>query len=204
MKMKDALTALCELIKDGDLLVSANGSISRELYAAKHRDANFYMLGSMGQASSIALGIALARPERRVIVLDGDGNLLMNLGILATVRACRSHNFMHVVLDNGVYNTTGAQPSAAAVVDLARVAKAAGYRSVVVARTAAQVRRSARRMLAGRGPRMLLAKVEPGPNPELVRIPLTPEQIKKRFRKAAGEKGSPKRPRPKRRRRRVL
>ena len=93
-------------------------------------------------------------------------------------------NFMHVVLDNGVYETTGSQPTAATVVDLAKVAKAAGYRSVATARTQGQVRRAARRMLSGRGPAMLLVKTRPGHSADLERIPLTAGQIAQRFRRA--------------------
>lgn len=192
MRMARALKAFCELLGADELVVCANGAISRELYAAMHREGNFYMLGSMGHASSIALGAALAQPNRRVIALDGDGNLLMNMGILATVCEFAPRNFIHVVLDNGVYDTTGAQPTAAAAVEIAKVARAAGYRNALVARTLAQVSRATRRLLAGRGPSMLVAKVRPGIRADLPRIPLTPVQIKKRFRKSAAlEKDSP-------------
>jgi thiamine pyrophosphate-dependent acetolactate synthase large subunit-like protein len=185
MRMNKAVAALCELLGPDELVVTANGAISRELFAAARRDGNFYMLGSMGQASSIALGAALSRPERRVIALDGDGNLIMNMGILATISELKPANLMHVVLDNGVYETTGGQPTAAAAVDLAKVAKAAGYRSVSTARTQGQVRRAARRMLAGRGPSMLLVKVKPGHGADLMRIPFTAGQIARQFRRTA-------------------
>jgi phosphonopyruvate decarboxylase len=109
----------------------------------------------------------------------------MNLGIAAAVGELKPANFLHVVLDNGVYNTTGGQPTSARAVDLAKVAKAAGYRSASVATNRSQLRRAARRMLQGRGPSMLVLKVRPGPNPGLGRIKLTPEQIKRRFRRAA-------------------
>ncbi len=188
MRMSRAVGTLRELLGPGELVVSANGSISRELYAAGHREDNFYMLGSMGQASSIALGIALSKPERTVVALDGDGNLVMNLGILAAVGELRPANFIHVVLDNEVYNTTGGQPTSTGAVDLAKVAKAAGYRSASVARNRSQLRRAARRMLQSRGPSMLVLKVRPGTNPGLARIRLTPEQIKRQFRGAAAKK----------------
>ena len=185
MKMSKAVGTFCELLGPGELVISTNGSISRELHAAGHREGNFYMLGSMGQASSIALGIALSQPGRKVIALDGDGGLIMNLGIVAAVGELKPANFLHVVLDNGVYNTTGGQPTSAGVVDLAKVAKAAGYRSIGTASNRSGLRRAARRMLRGRGPSMLVLKVKPGPNPDLVRIKLTPEQIKRQFRRAA-------------------
>jgi thiamine pyrophosphate-dependent acetolactate synthase large subunit-like protein len=185
MKMSKAVGAFCELLGSDELIVSANGSISRELHAAGHRAGNFYMLGSMGQASSIAVGIALSQPRRKVIALDGDGNLIMNLGILATIGELKPANLLHIVLDNGVYNTTGGQPTSAGAVDLGKVAKAAGYRSVGTASNRSALRRAARRMLKGRGPSMLVVKVRPGPNPGLERIKLTPEQMKRQFRRAA-------------------
>jgi len=185
MKMSKAVSTFCELLGEEELVVSTNGAISRELHAAGHREGNFYMLGSMGQASSIALGLAISQPGRKVIVLDGDGSLIMNLGIVTAVGELKPANFMHVVLDNGVYNTTGGQPTSAGVVDLAKVAKAAGYRSIGIASNRSGLRRTARRILRGRGPSMLVLKVKPGPNPDLGRITLTPEQIKQQFRRVA-------------------
>jgi len=194
MKMKEAVSKICSLFDDDVLVVSANGAISRELYAARHRSGNFYMLGSMGQASSIGLGVALSQPEKKVVILDGDGNLLMNLGILANVRQLKPRNLFHIVLDNGVYNTTGGQPTAASVVSLASVAKACGYKTSAEAATPARLVKIVRKMLASRGPAMAVARISTEVNKELVRIPLTPAQMKKRFRGAAvSRKGSLKR-----------
>ena len=80
MIMRDAIARLLPLLKD-EYLICANGYISRDAFNANDRPENFYMLGSMGQASSIGLGLALAKPKERIVILDGDGNLLMNLGI---------------------------------------------------------------------------------------------------------------------------
>jgi thiamine pyrophosphate-dependent acetolactate synthase large subunit-like protein len=92
------------------------------------RPANFYMWNSMGMASSIAHGLALARPDLRVVVLDGDGSLLMNLGSLATEITCDVRNLIHVVWDNGGWEITGGQPAGSAFgVDLEAVARACGY-----------------------------------------------------------------------------
>ncbi|HEU5322267.1 MAG TPA: thiamine pyrophosphate-dependent enzyme, partial [Methylomirabilota bacterium] len=107
--------------------VASLGHPAYDLFAAGDRPANLYTWGSMGLASSIGLGLALARPERPVTVLDGDGSLLMNLGSLATLAACRPPNLVVVVWDNERYGTTGGQPSATAgVTDLAAVARGAG------------------------------------------------------------------------------
>jgi thiamine pyrophosphate-dependent acetolactate synthase large subunit-like protein len=88
----------------------------------------FHMWNSMGMASSIALGVALARPERRVVVLDGDGALLMNLGSLATARMCGVSNLVHIVWDNGGWEITGGQPAGTSFgVDLATIARGSGF-----------------------------------------------------------------------------
>src|SRR5690606_25141592 len=94
--------------------IHANGYIGRESHAVADRPENFYMIGSMGLASAIGVGLALARPDRRVVVFDGDGNLLMGLGTLALVAAVAPANLVHVVLDNGVYGSTGGQRSISA------------------------------------------------------------------------------------------
>ncbi len=82
--MRDAISKLLPLLKD-EFLICANGYISRDVFSALDRPKNFYMLGSMGQASSIGLGLALTRPKEKIVVFDGDGNLLMNLGILTMI-----------------------------------------------------------------------------------------------------------------------
>src|SRR5262249_2438437 len=89
---------------------------------------NFYMLGSMGLASALALGLALLAPRRRVVVVGGDGSALMSLGTLPLIGAERPTNLIHVVLDNGAYESTGAQPSIATRVDLAAIGRSSGYR----------------------------------------------------------------------------
>ncbi len=126
LTLREAATAILAGLDDA-VVVMANGYISRAGFGLGDRPGHFYMIGSMGLASSIGLGIALAQPRRRVVVLDGDGNVLMNLGGLATVAAQRPPNFYHVVLDNEAYASTGNQPTLSATVDLAAVARAAGY-----------------------------------------------------------------------------
>jgi thiamine pyrophosphate-dependent acetolactate synthase large subunit-like protein len=114
-------------------VVASLGHPAYDLFAAADRPANFYAWGSMGTTSSIALGLALARPAQPVVALDGDGSLLMNLGALATIGACRPSNLLVVVWDNEAYGTTGGQPTATAVgADLAAAARAMGIRGETV------------------------------------------------------------------------
>jgi phosphonopyruvate decarboxylase/sulfopyruvate decarboxylase subunit beta len=161
--------------------VHANGYPSRESCAVADRPQNFYMIGSMGLASAIGLGVALGRPQRRTIVFDGDGNLLMNLGVLANVATLAPRNFVHCVFDNEAYGSTGNQRSASAHVRLDRVAEAAGYRTVAAVTDADEVATALRTMLASDGPHFLLVKVTRA-QVDVPRIPHTPPAIRDRFR----------------------
>ncbi len=116
----------------GDSLIIANlGSNAYDLYTHGHRPGNLYMRGAMGLTGSVGLGLAMARPDRRVIVVDGDGSLLMNLGQLATVAAEAPANLLHIVLVNGRWQETGGQRIATAGrADLAAIARGAGIAEV--------------------------------------------------------------------------
>ncbi|MFI8933367.1 phosphonopyruvate decarboxylase [Streptomyces sp. NPDC053474] len=109
-------------------IYGTTGYTSRELFAATDRPGNFYMQGSMGHALALGLGTALRRPDRRVVVLDGDGAALMHLGTMSTVGHLAPANLLHVVLDNGTYGSTGSQPTTSATVDWPALARATGYR----------------------------------------------------------------------------
>jgi phosphonopyruvate decarboxylase len=109
------------------VVIATTGFTGRELYALADRPQHFYMVGSMGCASSLGLGLALARPDLRVLVIDGDGATLMRMGNLATVGAYRPPNLVHVVLDNEAHDSTGAQATVTACTDFALLAAACGY-----------------------------------------------------------------------------
>jgi len=173
---RDAVAAVLPEIAD-HVLVCANGFISRWACALGDRDANFYMIGSMGLASSIGLGIATARPEVPVAVLDGDGNVLMNLGSLAMTGVLAPARFRHVVLDNAVYASTGNQPTISSQVKLEEIARAAGYRSVARVRAAGEIAAALRAQLAQPGPSLLLIETLPESGPPPPRIPYTPPEM---------------------------
>jgi phosphonopyruvate decarboxylase len=162
-------------------IVHANGYICRESFSIGDRPANFYMIGSMGLASAIGLGLVVARPERAAVVFDGDGNLLMNFGILAMAGGLAPRRFVHVVFDNEVYGSTGNQPSPSRGVRLDRVAAAAGYRAVTAVTSAADVEHAVRRALAGDGPHFVLVKTT-AEEADVPRIPYSPAEIRDRFR----------------------
>ena len=172
-------------------VVHANGYICRESFGVKDRPENFYMIGSMGMASAIGLGVALAVPDRSTVVFDGDGNLLMSLGILPMIGGGpvmgrqRPANLVHVVFDNALYGSTGNQASPSRAVGLHRIARAAGYERSVAVAGADEIREAVTTALRGGGPSFILARVtaEEQPAP---RIPYPPEEIRDRFRASFG------------------
>ena len=128
MKRRDAIEKIIELIDD-ELIVCNIGFPSRELYDISDREENFYMIGSMGLASSIGLGLALSKPERNIVVIDGDGALLMNMGALVTINACRPRNLTWIVINNGAYGSTGNQETYAKDLNLSQIASSVGLKS---------------------------------------------------------------------------
>ncbi|MGH7279137.1 MAG: thiamine pyrophosphate-dependent enzyme [Candidatus Rokuibacteriota bacterium] len=166
-------------------VIHANGYICRESFSVADRPQNFYMIGSMGLASAIGLGLALARPARTTVVFDGDGNLLMNLGALAMIGGLAPAHLVHVVFDNEVYGSTGNQRSPSRDVRLDALAAAAGYRTAVAVTDEDAIGEAMRRALAGRGPHFVLAKVT-SEEAEVPRIPHTPAGIRDRFRASLG------------------
>jgi phosphonopyruvate decarboxylase len=175
-----AIAAAIKVLKD-EAVVHANGFPSRESCAIADRPQNFYMIGSMGLAGPIGLGLALAQPRRRVVVFDGDGNLLMALGVLANVAALAPANFVHCVFDNQTYGSTGNQRSPSERVRLDALAAAAGYRRVAAVDDAEAVSRTLKDMLGAAGPHFLLVKVT-AEEAKVPRIPHSPEKIRDRFR----------------------
>ena len=172
----------------GDALVfGTTGYISRELYGLADRPANFYMQGSMGHALALGLGAALARPQRRVVVLDGDGAVLMHMGTTATVGGMRPANLVHVVLDNGTYESTGGQLTTSSTVDWSALGAAAGYRSTAVCADAASVRQALDAAQAAPGPHLVAVRIAPAPGvtPPRVTGSLTPAGLRARFTAAA-------------------
>ena len=128
MARREAIKDIMENI-DNEIVVCNIGFPSRELYDIKDREKNFYMIGSMGLASSIGLGLALAKPDEDIVVIDGDGSLLMNMGSLVTIFANNPRNLTWIVIDNGAYGSTGNQDTYAQVLDLVDVARGVGFKN---------------------------------------------------------------------------
>jgi len=181
MNYREAITTITELLDD-QLVVCANGLISREAYTIRDRPENFYMIGSMGMASSIGLGVALGKPARKVIILEGDGNLLMNLGSLPMAGSLQPGNLLHIVLDNEVYASTGNQPTISNVIELEEIAKSSRYAYVRKVTTNDDLKREVVYTLGNDGLSFLLVKIaDQEEEREIGRVTHDPEQIKERF-----------------------
>jgi phosphonopyruvate decarboxylase len=179
------LTALEIALKAAgdDPVAHANGYICRESFSLTDRPQSFYMIGSMGLAPAIGLGLALTRSDRRSIVFDGDGNLLMNLGILAMIATQRPANFVHLVFDNEVYGSTGNQASLSRGVRLDRVAAAAGFSTAVAVTEPWALESALKTALTADGPHFVLVKVT-AEEADVPRIPYPPAALRDRFRAA--------------------
>jgi sulfopyruvate decarboxylase subunit beta len=177
-----AIGALLELLADQPVVI-CNGFPSREAYKLADRPTHFYMIGSMGVAAAIGLGVALSKPRKKVVVFDGDGNVLMGMGTLSTVGALKPKNFVHVVLDNEVYGSTGNQPTLSRTVRLDQVAKAAGYVNVERVLEREDLVYEFKDMLAKDGPSFLLIKVNEFAE-DAGRVMIEPAEMTQRFKKA--------------------
>lgn len=186
MKGYEAIDIIMAAMSD-ELIIAANGFLSRQLYSIRDRPQNFYMLGSMGLASSIGLGLSLSAPNRKVVIVDGDGNILMNLGSLATVGHFCPKNLVHVVLDNESYESTGGQPTVSSTARLEEMAKAAGYRTVKRVSDTDSLTRVFSELPRLEGSVFILVKIEKGKE-KASRVLIAPEDIKKRF--ASAVKGT--------------
>lgn len=170
------LQGLLETWGPHDLVVATTGYTGRELYALKDREQNLYLVGSMGCVSSLGLGLALRRPHKRIWVLDGDGALLMRMGALTSLGWVRPPNLVHVLLDNGVHESTGAQGTVSASLDFCEIARGCGYPQLV--------RWSEPGPLPSAGLTFVHAPIVPGIAAALPRPKETPRQVADRFRGA--------------------
>ncbi len=158
MNTKDALGIVLPLIKDEDIALFTTGMISRHAFNLKDRMANFYMIGSMGLLSSLGLGIAL-NSKNKVVIFDGDGSLMMNMGTMAMIVHHRPENLFHIVLDNECYESTGGQPTVSGCMDFAKVAGSIGYNKVFRFQDVSDLKGSISSALSESGPVFILLKV---------------------------------------------
>ena len=177
----EAIACVLEQSSSSDAVIATTGKTGRELFTLDDREGNFYVVGGMGTAASIGLGICVALPDQRVIVLDGDGAALMKLGALATIGRYQPSNLLHIIFDNECHDSTGGQATASQTTDFAQIAASTNYRNVYSAETIEQLNEALVDSSERVGPTMIHVKLKPGSPSELGRPTVTPEQVKLRF-----------------------
>ena len=180
MNRFDVTSRLVSKLKREEAVIGGIGNTNFDLWAAGHRPQNFYMLGSMGLAFPIALGVALAQPDRRVFALEGDGSLLMQLGCLTTIASLRPQNLVMIVMDNGLYQITGSQPTpASSVADIVAIALASGLHDSAWAADEEDFERLVDQSLSATGPVLIGVRIDDRPGVGTTRR--DPVQIRERF-----------------------
>jgi len=168
-----------------EAVIGGIGNTNFDLWEAGQRPQNFYMLGSMGLAFPIALGVAIAQPQRRVVALEGDGSLLMQLGCLTTIAMLAPKNFTMVLMDNGIYQITGGQPTpAAAASDLVAIARGCGIAESAWAADEEDFERLMQAALSATKPALIAARIDHQPG--VGKTNRDPVQIRERFMRGLG------------------
>lgn len=183
MSREEAIKTVAAALGEKDCIVSTTGMISRELFEYRAsmnqgHERDFLTVGSMGHASQIALGIALAQPERRVWCFDGDGAAIMHMGSMAIVANKAPKNYVHVVFNNGAHDSVGGQPTVGLKIDLPAVAKAVGYKAEYSVETKEYLTELLGKIKDQEGPVLLEVKVKKGNRKDLGRPTTTPIQNK--------------------------
>lgn len=182
MRRFEAIQKIMEVVND-EIVVCNLGHPSQELFAIKDRPENFYMLGSMGLASSIGLGIALSK-NKKVVVIEGDGAILMNLGSLATVGATQAKNYILIIIDNEAYGSTGFQATFTSKgIHLDRIAKACNIEKTLLITEEPDIKNMLKKVLSAEGPYCLVIKTERGVG-DISIIPHNSITIRDRFMKS--------------------
>jgi thiamine pyrophosphate-dependent acetolactate synthase large subunit-like protein len=180
MNRFDLTSRLVARLKHEEAVIGGIGNTNFDLWAAGHRPQNFYMLGSMGLALPIGLGVALAQPERRVFALEGDGSLLMQLGCLTTIATQAPQNLTLIVMDNGIYQITGAQPTpGAASSDIVAIAHGCGLANASWAADEDDFERLVEQSLSATAPTLIAVRIDDKPGIGATRR--DPVQIRERF-----------------------
>jgi phosphonopyruvate decarboxylase len=184
MKREDVLAQILELAGDASL-VSTTGKTSREVFELRQKrqepQRDFLTVGSMGHTSSIALGIALGQPLKKVVCLDGDGSMLMHMGALPIIGSLKPDNFLHVLLNNASHESVGGQPTVADRTNFKSIALASGYTQYAVATTVQELKTAWTWLAECKGPTMLEVRIIPGSRTDLGRPTTTPIENKHAF-----------------------
>ena len=188
MNREEALEIILENLDDNSIIVSTTGKTSREIFEIREKrgqthEQDFLTVGSMGHCSSIALGIALAKPHREVVCIDGDGAMLMHLGSLTSIASMKPKNFRHILMNNEVHESVGGQETAAKNLDLSAIVEAVGSSKVFKAATPNDLKTNITNFITCSGPSFLEVKIKPGSREDLGRPTVKPADNKENFMK---------------------
>lgn len=178
----NTLERLLEILPEEAAVIATTGKCGRELFTLADRPQHLYQVGSMGCAAGMGLGVAL-NVQRPVVVLDGDGAALMKMGTMATVGAYAPARLTHIILDNGVHDSTGGQPTVSTCTDFAAVALACGYQQVFVCDDLAGFEKALQAGLTEAGPTCIHLRIAPGSIKNLGRPTISPHDVARRFKK---------------------
>ncbi len=191
LSREDALSFVVSAIDSKSVVVSTTGKLSRELFELREstglgHENDFLTVGSMGHSSSIALGIALEKPERKVYCFDGDGAFLMHMGAVSNIGTLAPSNFIHVVFNNGVHESVGGQPSSGFDIDICAVARACGYKEAIRVSATEEFEKISTRLNSLEGPVLIELMVGIGSRANLGRPTTTPIENKDAFMRNLG------------------
>lgn len=186
LSREEALFRLVESIEEDSVVVSTTGKLSRELFELREtrgegHDRDFLTVGSMGHSSSISLGIALEKPERRVYCFDGDGAFIMHMGAISNIGALAPKNLVHVVFNNGAHESVGGQPTIGFGIDICAIARACGYKEAMTVTTTDEFNALSEKLHTLEGPVLVELRVRINSRDNLGRPTTTPIENKKAF-----------------------
>ena len=188
LSREDAIKLIIDKLDERDIVVSTTGKISRELFEYREKlgqrhERDFLTVGSMGHSSSIALGVALQKPNNKIYCFDGDGAMIMHMGALSIIGSEGPKNFKHIVFNNGAHDSVGGQPTAGFNIDFPLIAKACGYKLTLKAETKDEVKEMISLLKFKDGPCLLEIKINKGSRDDLGRPTRTPKENKEDFMK---------------------
>jgi phosphonopyruvate decarboxylase len=186
MSRERALEVIVAAAPADTLIVTTTGKPSRELFYARERrgeahDTDFLTVGSMGHSSQIALGVALGRPDRSVLCIDGDGAAIMHMGGFSTIGSLGPGNYRHLLLNNGAHDSVGGQPTVGFEIDFCQIATACGYRSAHRVSSEEALASALPAFFESGGPVLLEVRVKVGARADLGRPTMTPQELKVAF-----------------------
>jgi len=174
MSREEALGVILENLKSNDVVVGSTGFLSREIFELRkakgqNHSSDFLTVGSMGHSPAIALGIAIDKADRQVFDLEGDGSLIMHMGTMATAGIKQLKNFKQVVLNNGVHDSVGAQPTGAFGLNFLKIAEGCGYKNTFYADTLESLKKNVPKLREVEGPAILEVRIKHGARADLGR-----------------------------------